>query len=126
VSNRYKPGQSGNPSGYHAKKLEREQMERDLVVELGAHNLTPSDRIELRHAIELITRRPRDHCDAVPTLDDRCSSQTGRPRTGRDALVVDPDEAVVDRGEYGKISTLVENSLLHQPSSRRRSCLIMR
>jgi hypothetical protein len=54
------------------KAAERARLESEIIAELGA-DLTASDRLELRHAIELLTRRPRDHVDAV-----RCSNAGSR------------------------------------------------
>src|SRR6516164_393146 len=60
---RFQPGEN-----YHTRKAaERARLETEIIAELGA-NLTAIDRLELRHAVELLTRRPRDHVDAV-----RCS-----------------------------------------------------
>ena len=58
---------------YHTRKAaERARLESEIIAELGA-DLTASDRLELRHAVELLTRRPRDHVDAV-----RCSNAGSR------------------------------------------------
>src|SRR5215831_10600967 len=65
---RYQPGENG----HIRKSAERARLESEIIAELGA-DLTPSDRLELRHAIELLTRRPRDHVDAV-----RCSNAGSR------------------------------------------------
>jgi len=65
---RFQPGEN-----YHTRKAaERAQLENEITAELGA-DLTASDRLELRHAVELLTRRPRDHVDAV-----RCSNAGSR------------------------------------------------
>jgi hypothetical protein len=64
----YKPGEN-----HHTRKAaERARLESEIIAELGA-DLTASDRLELRHAVELLTRRPRDHVDAV-----RCSNAGSR------------------------------------------------
>jgi len=63
-----KPGQNR----YTTKAAERARLESEIITELGA-NLTAIDRLELRHAVELLTRRPRDHVDAV-----RCSNAGSR------------------------------------------------
>jgi hypothetical protein len=60
----YQPGENG----YTRKATERTRLESEIVAELGA-DLTATDRLELRHAIELLTRRPRDHVDAVRCLN---------------------------------------------------------
>jgi hypothetical protein len=73
TSQRWPKGVSGNPAGSRAKVLERAQLEADIVAELGPNNLTASDRLELRQAIELLTRRPHKHADAV-----RCSNAGSR------------------------------------------------
>jgi hypothetical protein len=66
-----RPYQRGE--NHHTRKAaERAQLESEIIAELGA-NLTVSDKLELRHAIELLTRRPRDHVDAV-----RCSNAGSR------------------------------------------------
>jgi hypothetical protein len=63
-----KPGEN-----HHTRKAaERLRLENDIIAELGT-DLTASDRLELRHAVELLTRRPRDHVDAV-----RCSNAGSR------------------------------------------------
>jgi len=50
---------------HHTRRAaERAQLESEIIAELGA-DLTATDRLELRHAIELLTRRPRDPVDAV-------------------------------------------------------------
>jgi hypothetical protein len=68
VPYKYKPGEN-----HHTRKAaERLQLENDIIAELGT-DLTASDRLELRHAVELLTRRPRDHVDAV-----RCSNAGSR------------------------------------------------
>src|SRR6516164_5984583 len=65
---RFQPGKN-----YHTRKAaERARLENDITAELGA-DLTASDRLELRHAVELLTRRPRYHVDAV-----RCSNAGSR------------------------------------------------
>jgi len=65
---RFQPGEN-----FHIRKsAERARLESEIIAELGA-DLTASDRLELRHAIELLTRRPRDHVDAV-----RCSNAGSR------------------------------------------------
>ena len=65
---RFQPGKN-----YHTRKAaERARLESEIIAELGA-DLTASDRLELRHAVELLTRRPRDHVDAV-----RCSNAGSR------------------------------------------------
>ena len=64
----YQPGENG----YTRKAVERARLESEIIAELGA-DLTASDRLELRHAVELLTRRPRDHVDAV-----RCSNAGSR------------------------------------------------
>src|SRR6516164_11025946 len=64
---RFQPGEN-----YHTRKAaERARLESEIIAELG--DLTASDRLELRHAVELLTRRPRDHVDAV-----RCSNAGSR------------------------------------------------
>jgi hypothetical protein len=64
----YQPGEN-----FHIRKAaERAQLESEISAEFGA-DLTASDRLELRHAVELLTRRPRDHVDAV-----RCSNAGSR------------------------------------------------
>jgi hypothetical protein len=64
----YQPGEN-----FHIRKAaKRARLESEIIAELGA-DLTASDRLELRHAIELLTRRPRDHVDAV-----RCSNAGSR------------------------------------------------
>jgi len=64
----YQPGEN-----HHTRKAaERARLESEIIAELGAE-LTASDRLELRHAVELLTRRPRDHVDAV-----RCSNSGSR------------------------------------------------
>jgi hypothetical protein len=64
----YQPGENG-----HTRKVaERARLESEIIAELGA-DLTAIDRLELRHAVELLTRRPRDHVDAV-----RCSNAGSR------------------------------------------------
>jgi len=64
----YQPGEN-----FHTRKAaERARLESEIIAELGA-DLTASDRLELRHAVELLTRRPRDHVDAV-----RCSNAGSR------------------------------------------------
>jgi hypothetical protein len=73
TSQRWPKGVSGNPAGSRAKVLERAQLEADIIAELSAGNLTASDRLELRQAIELLTRRPHNHADAV-----RCSNAGSR------------------------------------------------
>ena len=66
-----RPYQAGE--NHHTRKAaERARLESEIIAELGA-DLTASDRLELRHAIELLTRRPRDHVDAV-----RCSNAGSR------------------------------------------------
>ena len=64
----YQPGENG----YTRKAAERARLESEIIAELGT-DLTASDRLELRHAVELLTRRPRDHVDAV-----RCSNAGSR------------------------------------------------
>ena len=65
---RFQPGEN-----HHTRKAaERARLESGIIAELGA-DLTASDRLELRHAVELLTRRPRDHVDAV-----RCSNAGSR------------------------------------------------
>ena len=64
----YQPGENG----YTRKATERARLESEIIAELGA-DLTATDRLELRHAIELLTRRPRNHVDAV-----RCSNAGSR------------------------------------------------
>ena len=65
---RFQPGEN-----FHIRKAaERARLESEIIAELGA-DLTASDRLELRHAVELLTRRPRDHVDAV-----RCSNAGSR------------------------------------------------
>src|SRR6516225_4788100 len=59
-------------NGHTRKAAERARLESEIIAELGA-DLTASDRLELRHAVELLTRRPRDHVDAV-----RCSNAGSR------------------------------------------------
>jgi hypothetical protein len=59
-------------NGHTRKAAERAQLESEIIAELGA-NLTATDRLELRHAVELLTRRPRSHVDAV-----RCSNAGSR------------------------------------------------
>jgi hypothetical protein len=66
-----RPYQRGE-NGHTRKAAERAQLESEIIAELGA-DLTVSDRLELRHAVELLTRRPRDHVDAV-----RCSNAGSR------------------------------------------------
>src|SRR6516162_6603393 len=65
---RFQPGENG----YTRKAAERARLESEIIAELGT-DLTASDRLELRHAVELLTRRPRDHVDAV-----RCSNAGSR------------------------------------------------
>ena len=65
---RYNPGFNTRTT----KAAERAQLESELLAELGV-DLTASDRLELRHAVDLLTRRPRDHVDAV-----RCSNAGSR------------------------------------------------
>jgi hypothetical protein len=65
---RFRPGEN-----FHIRKAaERARLESEIIAELGA-DLTAIDRLELRHAVELLTRRPRDHVDAV-----RCSNAGSR------------------------------------------------
>jgi len=64
----YQPGENGHTR----KAAERAQLESELLAELGA-DLTASDRLELRHAVDLLTRRPTNHVDAV-----RCSNAGSR------------------------------------------------
>ena len=65
---RFQPGKN-----YHTRKAaERARLESEIIAELGA-DLTASDRLELRHAVELLMRRPRDHVDAV-----RCPNARSR------------------------------------------------
>jgi len=65
---RFQPGEN-----HHTRKAaERARLGSEIIAELGA-DLTASDRLELRHAVELLTRRPRDHVDAV-----RCSNAGSR------------------------------------------------
>jgi DNA-directed RNA polymerase subunit RPC12/RpoP len=66
-----RPYQHGE-NGHTRKAAERARLESEIIAELGA-DLTASDRLELRHAIELLTRRPRNHVDAV-----RCSNAGSR------------------------------------------------
>jgi hypothetical protein len=64
---RFQPGEN-----YHTRKAaERARLENEIIAELGV-DLTAIDRLE-RHAVELLTRRPRDHVDAV-----RCSNAGSR------------------------------------------------
>ena len=65
----YQPGENGHTR----KAAERARLESEITAELGAADLTASDRLELRHAVELLTRRPRNHVDAV-----RCSNAGSR------------------------------------------------
>jgi hypothetical protein len=65
---RYNPGFNTRTT----KAAERAQLESEIIAELGA-DLTATDRVELRHAVDLLTRRPRDHVDAV-----RCSNAGSR------------------------------------------------
>jgi hypothetical protein len=66
---RYNPGFNTRLT----KAAERAKLESELLAELGADNLTASDRLELRHAVDLLTRRPDNHVDAV-----RCSNAGSR------------------------------------------------
>ena len=54
-----RPYQRGE-NGHTRKAVERARLESEIIAELGA-DLTASDRLELRHAVELLMRRPRDH-----------------------------------------------------------------
>jgi hypothetical protein len=65
------PYQRGE-NGHIRKAVERARLESEIIAELGA-DLTASDRLELSHAVELLTRRPRNHVDAV-----RCSNAGSR------------------------------------------------
>jgi len=65
---RYNPGFNTRMT----KAAERAQLESELLAELGV-DLTASDRLELRHAVDLLTRRPTNHVDAV-----RCSNAGSR------------------------------------------------
>jgi hypothetical protein len=65
---RYNPGFNTRMT----KAAERAQLESEIVAELGA-DLTATDRVELRHAVDLLTRRPSNHVDAV-----RCSNAGSR------------------------------------------------
>ena len=64
----YQPGENH----YTRKAAERAQLESEIIAELGA-DLTATDRVELRHAVDLLTRRPSNHVDAV-----RCSNAGSR------------------------------------------------
>jgi len=46
----YQPGENG----HMRKAAERARLEIEIIAELGA-DLTASDRLELRHAVELLT-----------------------------------------------------------------------
>src|SRR5215470_1330420 len=64
----YQPGEN-----FHTRKTaERARLESEIIAELG-DDLTASDRLELRHAVDLLTRRPSNHVDAV-----RCSNAGSR------------------------------------------------
>jgi len=66
-----RPYQSGE--NFHIRKAaERVRLESEIIAELGA-DLTASDKLELRHAVDLLTRRPINHVDAV-----RCSNAGSR------------------------------------------------
>jgi hypothetical protein len=65
---RFHPGENGRTR----KAAERARLESEIIAELGG-DLTVTDRLELRHAVELLTRRPRNHVDAV-----RCSNAGSR------------------------------------------------
>jgi hypothetical protein len=65
---RYNPGFNTRTT----KAAERAQLESEFIAELGA-DLTATDRVELRHAVDLLTRRPTNHVDAV-----RCSNAGSR------------------------------------------------
>ena len=65
---RFQPGEN-----HHTRKAaERARLESEIIAELGA-DLTAIDRVELRHAVDLLTRRPSNHVDAV-----RCSNAGSR------------------------------------------------
>ena len=65
---RYNPGFNTRTT----KAAERAQLESEFIAELGA-DLTATDRVELRHAVDLLTRRPDNHVDAV-----RCANAGSR------------------------------------------------
>jgi hypothetical protein len=57
-------GVSGNPNGSRLIIERRGRMEAEIAADLGG-NLSAVDRVLLSRGVELLTRKPRSHTDAV-------------------------------------------------------------
>jgi hypothetical protein len=57
-------GRSGNPAGSRGRLSKRAMMQAEITTELGGH-LSAADQIMLEPAVELLSRRPQSHNEAV-------------------------------------------------------------
>jgi hypothetical protein len=64
----FRPGKSGNPLGGRLMIEKRAAMQAEITAELGGQ-LSATDEMMLQRAVELLTRRPQSHNEAVRLIN---------------------------------------------------------